>query len=352
MKISVIIVSYNAKDYLQFCLESCTKALLNCDAEIIVVDNNSTDKSLKSLTEIFSNVNFYFLEENIGFSRANNFGVDKATGDYILILNPDTIIPEDIFDELITFYNSKPNIGLLGTRLIDINGKFHEESKRNLPKPLNSILKLLKLNSKSKNGYYNESLEADQVGQTAILVGAFMFTTKQKYLEIGGFDSRYFMYGEDIDLSYSYELAGYKNHYNGKLIVVHFKGKSTNVNSRYFSIFYNAMNQFVSKYYKNQPSKLLLLKLGITFSYIVARFKFIFYKTSNSNIDTKKSELYWLKKSEELNDLEAKHIVLSTNNFTYKEILKIISQNNSPQLSFYIHSHLSDKTIGYKGLIE
>ena len=351
MKISIIIVSYNAQHHLQFCLESCIKAIQHIDAEIIVIDNNSTEKEIRNFAQLFPTVQFHFLNENLGFSKANNLGVDKAKGEYILILNPDTIIPEDLFDELIPFYESQSKIGMVGVRLIDANGNFHPESKRNLPTPRNSFSKLFKIGNSTANNYYKIDIEQHQTAPTSILVGAFMFLKKSIYNEIGGFDDRYFMYGEDIDISYSCELAGYTNFYKGDQIVLHYKGESTKKDIKYFKIFFEAMNLFVDKYYQNNRLKLLTMKLGIALKYYFS------VLTANKSIEktheslVQKNELYWLNSSE-LRDINKKHIVLSTELFSYKEILRIIAQNNSPQIYFYIHSHHSHKMIGYKGLIE
>ena len=351
MKISIVIVSYNAKHHLQFCLESCVKAIANWDAEIIVVDNNSPDRAIKAFPQLFPTVQFYLLQDNLGFAKANNFGVEKANGEYVLILNPDTIVPEDLFDGLIPFYQSKSNIGMVGVQLIDANGNFHPESKRNLPTPQNSFAKLFNVSSSSTNTYYKVDIGQNDTAPTDILVGAFMFLKTSIYKEIGGFDTRYFMYGEDIDISYSCKLAGYTNYYKGDQIVLHYKGESTKKDKKYFKIFFEAMNLFVDKYYKEQWVKKSIMKIGIGVKYYVSLLTAM-KKDQSSGINVQKNELYWLKESSELNLIHQKHIVLSTAIFAWKDILEIIAQNNSPQFIFYIHSHLSGKIIGDKGLIE
>lgn len=351
MKISIVIVSYNAKHHLQFCLESCVKAVANWDAEIIVIDNNSPDRGIELFPQIFPTVQFNLLKDNLGFSKANNFGVEKAKGEYVLILNPDTIVPEDLFDGLIPFYENKNRIGIIGVRLIDANGNFHPESKRNLPTPHNSFSKLFKIGNTSSNTYYKVDIAQNDIAPAEILVGAFMFLKTSIYKEIGGFDPRYFMYGEDIDISYSSELAGYTNFYKGDQIVLHYKGESTKKDKKYFKIFFEAMNLFVDKYYKNEFLKKSIMKIGIAVKYYLSLLKAM-KSQEQSKISVQKNELYWLKESSELKLLDKKHIVLSTNDFSFKEILEIIAQNNSPQFIFYIHSHLSGKIIGDKGLIE
>ena len=351
MKVSIIIVSYNAKHHLQFCLESCIKATENIEAEILVVDNNSPEKVVDYLEPLFPSVTFYPLKENLGFSKANNFGVENAKGDYVLILNPDTIIPEDLFVDLIQFHETSSNVGMIGTRLIDANGNYHPESKRNLPTARNSFSKLFKIGNSTANNYYKVEVNEFETAPTTILVGAFMFLKRDTYLEIGGFDPRYFMYGEDIDISYSAELAGYTNFYKGDVTVLHYKGESTKKDTKYFKIFFNAMNLFVDKYYAENKWQQLFMKAGIYLKYCTSILSNIFQKKNFNEIGINKNELYWLKKSSEFNQLKVKHVVLCTSIFTFKEILTIISQNNSSQYSFYIHSHLSGKIIGDKGII-
>lgn len=351
MQVSIIIVSYNAEHHLQFCLESCVAATKTIEAEVIVVDNYSPDGIIEKLQPLFPSVQFYALKENLGFSKANNFGVEKAKGDYVLILNPDTIIPENLFDLLLPFIQQNDNIGIIGPRLMDLDGKFHPESKRNLPTPRNSFSKLFKFRNTSTNTYYKEDVKENEVAPVPILVGAFMFLKQSTYQLIGGFDSRYFMYGEDIDFSYSAELAGFTNYYKGDCTVIHFKGESTKKDKKYFKIFFDAMLLFVEKYYAQKPFQLIVMKAGITFKYLLELIKFQLKEKEIAENRVQKNELFWLNKSSELLDQKNKHVVLSTDKFTFQEILEIIAQNNSSHISFYIHSHLSGKIIGSQGLI-
>ena len=351
MKVSIIIVSYNAKHHLQLCLESCLKATKHVSAEILVVDNNSQENVVEELKPLFPSVQFYALKENLGFSKANNYGVEQARGEFILILNPDTIIPEDLFDELIPFYEAQSNPGMIGVRLVNAEGKFHPESKRNFPTLQNSFSKLFNVGSSKESNYYNILLKENEVGETSILVGAFMFLKRSIYQEIGGFDPRYFMYGEDIDISYSCELAGYQNYYKGDQIVLHYKGESTKKDKRYLKIFFEAMNLFVDKYYSKNTLKKNYMKMGIFVKYFISWLHFSFQKNTQPENRVQKNELCWLNHSSEFDVNQSKHFVLCTSKFTFKEILEFIVQNNSPQISFYIHSHLSKKIIGTKGLI-
>lgn len=351
MQVSIIIVSYNAEHHLQLCLESCLAAIKSIDAEVIVVDNHSLDQVVDKLQPLFPTVKFYGLNENLGFSKANNYGVEKAKGEYVLILNPDTIIPENIFEKLLPFIQQNEKIGMIGPRLIDMNGKFHPESKRNLPTPRNSFSKLFKIGNTSTNSYYKEDVKETEVAPVSILVGAFMFLKRSTYQTIGGFDPRYFMYGEDIDFSYSSELSGFINYYKGDCTVIHFKGESTKKDKKYFKIFFDAMLLFVEKYYNQKPYQLMVMKAGITCKYLLELLKFQVKGKEVNEIRVQKNELFWLNKSSELLGEKKKHIVLSTGKFTFQEILEIIAQNNSSHISFYIHSHLSGKIIGSEGLI-
>lgn len=348
MKLSIVIVSYNAPKHLEICLDSCQEALKNFEGEIIVVDNNSSEIDFLSLKKNYPNVNYLLQTENLGFSKANNIGVENALGDYILILNPDTIIPEDIFPKLIDFHQSKEKIGLVGVRLIDTNGNFHPESKRNIPTAKNSFSKLFKrFNSSIINNYYKLEVGEFETAPCEILVGAFIFTTKQIYKEIGGFDARYFMYGEDIDISYSAELAGYTNYYVGDITVLHYKGESTKRDKKYFKIFFEAMMIFLSKYYQKNWINYQVLRSGIALKYLISIIKFNFSNESNRvKVEVNKNELNWINQLSELKNQSKQNIVLDAERFSYKEILSTISQYNSSNTSFYIHPKNKNYVIG------
>ena len=348
MKLSIVIVSYNAPKHLEICLDSCQEALKNCEGEIIVVDNNSSEIDFEYLKKIYPTIKYLLQTENLGFAKANNIGVENALGDYILILNPDTIIPEDIFPKLIDFHQSKDKIGLVGVRLIDTNGNFHPESKRNIPTAKNSFSKLFKkLNKSTSNNYYKLEVDEFETAPCEILVGAFMFTTKQIYQEIGGFDARYFMYGEDIDISYSAELAGYTNYYKGDTTVLHYKGESTKRDKKYFKIFFEAMMIFLAKYYKDNWLNYQVLRAGIAVKYCVEMIKFNLSNQSNQQkVEVNKNELNWINQHSELKNQQNQNIFLDAERFSYQEILSIISQYNSSNTSFYIHPKNKNYVIG------
>lgn len=267
MHLSVIIVNYNVKYFLEQCLYSVEKALLNIDAQIIVIDNNSSDGSKAFLTDKFPLVYFIWSKENLGFSKANNIGLAKATGKYILFLNPDTLVAEDCFEKCIGFFETHQNVGALGIRMIDGGGKFLKESKRGFPSLFPSLFKLFALTSllptsKIFARYYLGNLSENENHTVDVLSGAFMLIEKKVLDKIGGFDEDFFMYGEDIDLSYRVQNAGYKNYYFSQTTIIHFKGESTKKgNLKYVQLFYGAMNLFLQKH--NTSAKSILYSFFI-----------------------------------------------------------------------------------------
>jgi len=259
MKLSVVIVNYNVRYFLELCLKSVKAATTLIDAEIIVVDNNSADESCEMIKELFPNVCLLENKENFGFSKANNQGVAVAKGEYVCILNPDTVVAEDTFIKLLGFSDSITNTGIVSCKLIDGAGSFLPESKRNIPTRFIAIKKLIGLSKE----YYVSTVKDDEVGKTPIFVGAFMLLEKKIYAEVGGFDERYFMYGEDIDLSYSVLNAGYDNYYYGKTTVIHYKGESTLKDAVYAKRFYGAMKLFYKKNFKSNLLFDIAVNLGV-----------------------------------------------------------------------------------------
>ncbi|WP_276479530.1 glycosyltransferase family 2 protein [Paraflavitalea pollutisoli] len=265
MLLSVIIVNYNVKYFLEQCLCSVYKAIaygraseghtLTDQVEVWIVDNNSTDGSLEFLRSRFPAVNFLANDENVGFSRANNQALSKCQGKYILFLNPDTILPENCFQECASFMEKHDQAGALGLQMIDGSGKFLPESKRGFPSPWVSFCKMIGLTklfpgSRLFGTYYLGHLPNDNEHAVDVLSGAFMWVRKEVLNQIGGFDERFFMYAEDIDLSYCIQLAGYINYYLPEPRIIHFKGESTSRDARYVRLFYTAMILFVEKHYK------------------------------------------------------------------------------------------------------
>lgn len=270
MKVSVIIVHYQVKDLLRNCILSIQNYFHGFDYEIIIVDNDSPNSDWKVLINEFSNVNFIELEKNLGFSKANNIGVDAAKGEYVYILNPDTEIEGNYFKEILDFADQQENFGALGLRMHDSQGNFLPESKRSIPALINSFEKLFtKLKNDSKTYYRNDVAETE-IAEVEVMTGANLLLKKCVYQGVGGFDEHYFMYGEDIDLCYTILRKGYKNFYYGKYSILHYKGESTIKDKIYLDRFFGAMDIFITKYYKKQkPFQFLLMKIGLKFKHFI-----------------------------------------------------------------------------------
>lgn len=251
MQLTVVILNYNVCYFLELCLQSVFAAIKNIEAEVIVVDNNSADDSCKMVKENFPKAILVENKENVGFAKANNQAVAMAKGKYVCILNPDTVVGESVFENCLQKALVLPKLGLLGVQLIDGKGNFLPESKRNLPTPKVALLKFFGKHFSFLAPYYATHIKKNENGEVAILVGAFMFCETQKYLQLKGFDERYFMYGEDIDLSYTFTRSGYINYYLGNNQVIHFKGESSFKNSVYRERFFGAMHLFYKKYFKS-----------------------------------------------------------------------------------------------------
>lgn len=241
------------------------KAAAGMEIEVFMVDNNSTDGSKEYLTRRFSTVKFIWNDCNVGFAKANNQALAIAKGEYILFLNPDTIIPEDCFTSCINFFRSHNDAGALGIRMIDGSGKFLKESKRAFPSPLTSLYKLMGLSqlfphSKTFARYHLGHLSQHENHEVDVLAGAFMMMPSTVLQKTGNFDEAFFMYGEDVDLSYRVQKAGYKNYYFAEETIIHFKGESTKKSSlNYVRFFYKAMSQFVRKHYKGSRASIFNL---------------------------------------------------------------------------------------------
>ena len=284
MTLSIIIISYNAKYFTEQCLCSVRKAIdymseqtSSSNAEVILIDNHSTDNSISYLSPLFPWVKFIGNETNAGYAVANNKGWKLAAGEYILFLNPDTLMAEDCLWKCIAFMENQPDAGSLGVHMIDGSGNFLPESKRGFPSPLAAFYKLIGLNSlfptsKHFAAYYSGHLPETDNNSVDVLSGAFMLVRKKLLVKTGGFDEQFFMYAEDIDLSYQIKKEGYNNYYFAGTTIIHFKGESTNKDIRYVKLFYKAMILFVKKHYAGGASFLLriLLQMSIWFSGLIA----------------------------------------------------------------------------------
>ena len=270
MQLSIIILNYNVRYFLETCILSVQKAIENLDAEIIVIDNKSSDDSCQMMKNRFPTIKLIENLQNVGFPKGNNIGVKSAKGEYICILNPDTVVAEDTFTKVLNYIqNSQQHtkIGIIGCNLIDGTGHFLPESKRGVPTPWISFTKifgLYKIFPKSKifNQYYAQHLTENQTGKVAILVGAFMVMKKKFYNEIGGFDEDCFMYSDDVDLSYVAEKAGKNNIYFHETTVIHYKGESTIKDGAYMKRFREAMNFFYRKHFKVSIFFSAFMKIG------------------------------------------------------------------------------------------
>ena len=254
MVLSVIIVNYNVKYFLEQCLYSVRAALRGLDAEIFVVDNHSTDGSVDYLKPLFPEVRFIVNEDNPGFARANNQAIRESRGEYVLLLNPDTVVGEESLRSLCFFMDEHPEAGGVGVKMLDGHGRFLPESKRSFPSPWVSFCKIFGLSkcfprSRLFARYSLPYLDADRMHRVDVLAGAFMLLRREALDKVGLLDEAFFMYGEDIDLSYRVVQGGYVNYYLPERIL-HYKGESTKRGDRkYIKAFYGAMLIFYRKYY-------------------------------------------------------------------------------------------------------
>lgn len=271
MKLSIVIVNYNVKEFLTQCLDSIFKSQTQYDYEVIIVDNSSKDSGRDQICATFEHIIWVDNIENVGFGRANNQGFSLAKGVYTLILNPDTVLQEDTIEKCVSYLIAHPKVGGLGIKGIDGSGQFLPESKRALPTPLVALWKITGLSSIFPKSsvfarYHLGHLSPDENHEVDILVGCFMMIPTKLLLSVGGFDPQYFMYGEDIDLSYELQKTGHKNIYFSESQIIHYKGESTKRGSlNYVRMFYKAMVLFAKKQFTGSSAAAysLLIYLGI-----------------------------------------------------------------------------------------
>ena len=254
MKLSIIIVNYNVKFYLEQCLNSIQKSVKDHQVEVIVTDNASSDGSIEYLKPKFPHVKFIANKENAGFARANNQAIKTSSGEYVMLLNPDTIIGENTITDCIRFMDDTPGAGATGVRMLKSNGMFALESRRGIPTPFTSFCKMTGLcnhfpKSRFFGKYYMQYLDSSKINEIEIISGAFMFIRRTTLEKSGLLDEDFFMYGEDIDLSYRILKTGAKNYYLPTEII-HYKGESTEKSSyKYVYVFYQAMLIFFRKHF-------------------------------------------------------------------------------------------------------
>lgn len=307
MELSIVIVNYKVPYYLLQCLDAVNKASKGLQVEVFVVDNASNDESETLVKQYFPSVIYLANEQNVGFAKANNRAIRQAKGKYVLLLNPDTILPEDALVNMLHFAQHASQFGALGVRMINADGSFLPESKRAVPTLFNSLCKLLHLPIPAAYSYYYQALTPHQCGEVPVLSGACMLLHKAALKEVALLDERYFMYGEDIDLSYAITLAGFKNYYF-PLTMVHYKGESTTYDARYMRHFYGAMQLFYQKYYGGGLVNACLK--------VLTR---VMMTVGNS------------KKNRSKASFKSKETVLSTDVYTYQQIIAYIEKHGNEE---------------------
>jgi GT2 family glycosyltransferase len=364
MQLSVIILNYNVRYFLELCVLSVQNSIQNIDAEIIVIDNNSQDDSCAMMKQRFPHVRLIENRENTGFPKGNNIGVSQAKGEYICILNPDTVVAEDTFTKVLAFAKKQNELGIVGVKLIDGTGNFLPESKRGIPTPwvaVTKIMGLYKLFPKAFGKYYAKHLKENETGKVEILVGALMLMKRELYNEIGGFDENCFMYSDDIDLSYMALKKGKSNYYFHETSVIHYKGESTVKDGTYMKRNQQAMNFFYKKHFRISLFFTVFMKIGIVFFSLVKLFRgkpkpksspenYIF--VSDNEILRGKLESQ-LKKSVKVQDSSQSfsekvvvEIIFDQNHLDFKTIIQAFEANKNKGFTFKILPKSADYMLG------
>jgi len=377
MQLSVIILNYNVRYFLEQCVLSVQKALNNIDAEIIVVDNNSSDDSCEMMKQLFPHIKLIQNKENVGFPKGNNIAVAEAKGEYICVLNPDTVVAEDTFTKIFNSKLQTPNskLGIIGCKLIDGRGNFLPESKRGVPTPWVAFTKIFGLYKISNffGKYYAQHLTENQSGKVDILVGAFMVLKRDLYLKVGGFDENCFMYSDDIDLSYMIQKLGKENFYFHETSVIHYKGESTVRDEKYLKRFRDAMQFFYKKHFKKSIVFDMMMQIG-SFVFTIFKqkqqkniqrkiFQYVLFTKSieNENIVSKiisKKEFSFITRVFdkrhvlEKEVLEFKNqkcnyeVIFDTSTIDFKEIIDFMEKYNSKNITFKNYISQSNYLIG------
>ena len=379
MQLSVIILNYNVRYFLEQCVLSVQKALTNLDAEIIVVDNNSSDGSCEMMKQLFPHIKLIENPVNVGFPKGNNIAVAEAKGEYICILNPDTIVAEDTFEKILNYVTLSgvevSNTGIIGCKLIDGTGNFLPESKRGVPTPWVAFTKIFGLYKFSNyfGKYYAQHLTENQSGKVDVLVGAFMVMKRDLYLQVGGFDENCFMYSDDIDLSYMIQKLGKENFYFHETSVIHYKGESTVRDEKYLKRFREAMQFFYKKHFKKSIVFDVMMQVG---SFVFTIFKQKQQKNSSkkifqyiivtknpenenivSDVLSKKDFSFVMRVFDKMNVLEKEieafkkqkcnyEVIFDTYSFSFKEIIEFMEKNKSKNITFKNYISQSNYLIG------
>ena len=247
MKLSVVIVSYNVRELLTACIDSVVKAAEGIDTEVFVVDNDSADDTVEVIARDYPSVHLINNKENLGFSKANNIAIRQSEGEYVLLLNPDTVVAEGTLRGVVEFMDQHPEAGGAGVRMHNADGTLAPESRRAVPTPMVAARKMLGFTKR----YYMSYLPWDKPGKIEVISGAFMMLRRKAIDQVGMLDEDFFMYGEDIDLSYRLLKGGWQNWYL-PLDIIHYKGQSTvKSDFRYVHVFYQAMLIFFRKHYSH-----------------------------------------------------------------------------------------------------
>ena len=379
MQLSVIILNYNVRYFLEQCVLSIQKALINLDAEIIVVDNNSSDDSCEMMKQLFPHIKLIENPVNVGFPKGNNIAVAEAKGEYICILNPDTVVAEDTFEKILNYVTLSgvevSNTGIIGCKLIDGTGNFLPESKRGVPTPWVAFTKIFGLYKFSNyfGKYYAQHLTENQSGKVDVLVGAFMVMKRDLYLQVGGFDENCFMYSDDIDLSYMIQKLGKENFYYHETSVIHYKGESTVRDEKYLKRFREAMQFFYKKHFKKSIVFDVMMQVG---SFVFTIFKQKQQKNSSkkifqyiivtknpenenivSDVLSKKDFSFVMRVFDKMNVLEKEieafkkqkcnyEVIFDTYSFSFKEIIEFMEKNKSKNITFKNYISQSNYLIG------
>ncbi len=359
MQLSVIILNYNVRYFLEQCVLSVQKALIHLDSEIIVIDNNSSDDSCEMMKSRFPNIKLIKNTENLGFPKGNNIAVNQAKGEYICILNPDTVVAEDTFEKVLAFADKKNDLGIVGCKLIDGTGNFLPESKRGIPTPFVAITKIFGLYKLSDffGKYYAQHLSENETGKVEILVGAFMVMKRELYNEIGGFDENCFMYSDDIDLSYMALQKGKSNYYFHETMVIHYKGESTIRDEKYMKRFQEAMQFFYKKHFKKSVIFDYFMKIGAFIFSLIKKNQatenkriideYIIFSKKKLNLNLLKKEVLLSDFSKFKNDTKKNiEIIFDTNSFSFQEIIQFMHFNKSKNLTFKNYIPDSNYIIG------
>lgn len=362
MQLSVIILNYNVRYFLELCVLSVQKAIQNLDAEIIVIDNNSSDDSCVMMKQRFPNIKLIENKENFGFPKGNNIAVKEAKGEYICILNPDTVVAEDTFEKMLAFAKSKTDLGIVGCKLIDGTGNFLPESKRGVPTPWVAFTKIFGLykmfpNSSLFNKYYAQNLNENQTGKVDILVGAFMVMKRELYNEIGGFDENCFMYSDDIDLSYMALKKAKSNYYFHETTVIHYKGESTIRDHKYMKHFQEAMQFFYKKHFRKSVVFDWMMQIG---SFVFSKVKKnqqhnrIFYPDETIVFTKELLTFQYVSAMQTYSKFDALKVnpsinyelVFDTQSFSFHEIINFMNAVKAKNISFNMFLPQSNFIIG------